>query len=48
MKDTITPGMSMTRRVEIDTPRTIDFLGENLRVYATPELVRVVIEPAKH
>ena len=40
MKDTITPGMSMTRRVEIDTPRTIDFLGENLRVYATPELVR--------
>ena len=40
MKDTIKPGMALTRRIEIDTPRTIDFLGENLRVYATPELVR--------
>ena len=40
MKDTIRPGMSATRRIEVDTPRTIDFLGENLRVYATPELVR--------
>jgi len=26
--------------VTIDRPRTIDFLGESLRVYATPELVR--------
>ena len=40
MKDTIKVGMTATSRVEIDTPRTIDFLGENLRVYATPELVR--------
>lgn len=40
MKDTIKPGMSATRRIVVDTPRTIDFLGENLRVYATPELVR--------
>ena len=40
MKDTIKVGMSATSRVVIDTPRTIDFLGENLRVYATPELVR--------
>ena len=40
MKDTIKPGMSLTRRIEVDTPRTIDFLGETLRVYATPELVR--------
>ena len=40
MKDTIKAGMSATRRIEVDTPRTIDFLGENLRVYATPELVR--------
>ncbi|HMN72267.1 MAG TPA: LysR family transcriptional regulator [Rhodoblastus sp.] len=40
MKDTIRAGMSATRRIEVDTPRTIDFLGENLRVYATPELVR--------
>ena len=40
MKDTIKAGMSATRRIEVDTARTIDFLGENLRVYATPELVR--------
>lgn len=40
MKDTIKPGMSATRRIVVDTPRTIDFLGESLRVYATPELVR--------
>lgn len=40
MKDTMKVGMTATRQITIDTPRTIDFLGENLRVYATPELVR--------
>ena len=40
MKSTLSIGLSATRRIEIDTPRTIDFLGETLRVYATPELVR--------
>ena len=40
MKDTLKPGLSLTRRITIDAPRTIDFLGESLRVYATPELVR--------
>lgn len=40
MKNTLTVGLSATRSIEIDTPRTIDFLGESLRVYATPELVR--------
>lgn len=40
MKNTLSVGMSATRTIEIDTPRTIDFLGESLRVYATPELVR--------
>ncbi len=33
-------GATTTRRITIDKPRTIDFLGEALRVYATPELVR--------
>lgn len=37
---TITVGQSATRRITIDKARTIDFLGEELRVYATPELVR--------
>ena len=40
MKETLKPGISLTRRIEIDAPRTIDFMGEELRVYATPELVR--------
>ncbi|OIQ91182.1 fluoroacetyl-CoA thioesterase [mine drainage metagenome] len=37
---TISVGATATRRITIDKPRTIDFLGEALRVYATPELVR--------
>ncbi len=41
MKD-ITIGSNAMRRITIDKPRTIDFLGEELRVYATPELVRDV------
>ncbi len=40
MRDTLKPGVSRTRTVVVDRPRTIDFLGEELRVYATPELVR--------
>jgi len=40
MKDTLQAGLASTRRILIDKPRTIDFLGEELRVYATPELVR--------
>lgn len=40
MKDTIVPGLKFTRTFVVDRARTIDFLGEELRVYATPELVR--------
>ncbi len=40
MKSTLVPHLSATTRLTVDTPRTIDFLGEALRVYATPELVR--------
>jgi predicted thioesterase len=40
MKSTLQAGLTTTRRITIDKPRTIDFLGETLRVYATPELVR--------
>ncbi len=40
MKTTLEPGLAITKRITIDKPRTIDFLGEDLRVYATPELVR--------
>lgn len=40
MKSGLQPGVTSTRRIIVDKPRTVDFLGENLRVYATPELVR--------
>jgi fluoroacetyl-CoA thioesterase len=39
MKSTLATGLSATRRIAIDTPRTIDFLGEELRVYSTPSLL---------
>ncbi len=40
MNETLSAGLETTRTFEIDKPRTIDFLGEDLRVYATPELIR--------
>jgi len=42
MKDTLQPGLEITRSFTVDKARTIDFLGEELRVYATPEFVRDV------
>ncbi len=40
MNDELKEGLSTTRRITVDPPRTIDFLGEEARVYATPELLR--------
>ncbi len=40
MKTTLQPDVKLTRRVDIDRDRTIDFMGEECRVYATPCLVR--------
>jgi predicted thioesterase len=40
MKSTLAAGLSHTRRWTIDADRTISFMGEEGRVYATPELVR--------
>ncbi len=40
MKGTLAVGLSRTRRITVDEGRTIGFMGEGLRVYATPELVR--------
>jgi len=33
-------GLSVTRKFTVDKARTIDFMGEDLRIYATPELIR--------
>ena len=35
----LTAGASTTRRFTIDKERTISFMGEELRVYATPSMV---------
>ncbi|CAI8865187.1 fluoroacetyl-CoA thioesterase [Pseudomonas sp. IT-P12] len=36
---TLQTGTATERRLTVDTPRTISFLGEDLRIYATPRLV---------
>jgi predicted thioesterase len=40
MKDSLQPGVSKVRRIVVDSDRTISFMGEQGRVYATPELCR--------
>jgi fluoroacetyl-CoA thioesterase len=40
MKTGLTSGVGASSTITVDRARTIDFLGEQLRVYATPELVR--------
>ena len=40
MKASLGPGVTATKQLTVDRDRTIDFMGENARVYATPMLVR--------
>jgi fluoroacetyl-CoA thioesterase len=42
MKSSLASGLTTTRRITVDRGRTIGFMGERGRVYATPELVRDV------
>jgi predicted thioesterase len=39
MSDTLKPGLTATRRVDIDANRTISFMGDDCRVYSTPNLL---------
>ena len=39
MKDTLKPGLQYKSVIEIDKGRTIGFMGEDLRVYSTPNIV---------
>jgi len=39
MSDTLKPGLAATRRVQIDRDRTISFMGDDCRVYSTPNLL---------
>jgi len=40
MKQTLAAGITITARIDIDRARTIDFMGEECRVYSTPDLIR--------
>ena len=42
MKSSLAPGLRRVERIEIDPPRTIGFLGDELRVYSTPSMVKDV------
>jgi predicted thioesterase len=39
MKPSLKAGVSMTRRIVVDRDRTISFMGEDARVYATPSMI---------
>jgi fluoroacetyl-CoA thioesterase len=39
MKPSLQPGLSTVKRITVDRDRTISFLGEDARVYATPRLI---------
>jgi predicted thioesterase len=40
MNKSLVTGLTSTNRIDIDDARTISFMGDEGRVYATPELVR--------
>jgi fluoroacetyl-CoA thioesterase len=40
MKESLRPGVSKTVQIKVDRDRTIGFMGEEGRVYSTPNLVR--------
>jgi fluoroacetyl-CoA thioesterase len=39
MKPSLHSGVSATRRILVDIDRTISFMGEDARIYATPRLI---------
>ena len=39
MSETLQPGLSLTRKVDIDRERTISFMGDECRVYSTPRML---------
>lgn len=39
MSESLKPGLTATRRIDVDTERTISFMGDECRVYATPKLL---------
>lgn len=47
MKDSLKSGLDGTKQFEIDTERTISFMGDDLRVYGTPYMVRDIEETSR-
>ena len=47
MKESLAAGLESIRKVDIDQERTISFMGDELRVYGTPYMVRDVEETAR-
>ncbi|MGE5338787.1 MAG: thioesterase family protein [Gemmatimonadota bacterium] len=58
MSETLKPGLTLTRRITVDRDRTISFMGDECRVYATPlmlydvefacrDLVKEHLDPGK-
>jgi fluoroacetyl-CoA thioesterase len=47
MKDSLTAGLERTQKFEIDTGRTIEFMGDELRVYGTPYMVRDIEQTSR-
>jgi predicted thioesterase len=39
MKPSLQPGLSVVKTIVIDRDRTISFMGEDVRVYATPRMI---------
>jgi len=39
MSESLQPGLTATRRIDIDRDRTISFMGDECRVYSTPRLL---------
>jgi fluoroacetyl-CoA thioesterase len=48
MKDSLRPGLSTTKRIVVDQDRTISFMGEEARVYATPRLISDIELTCRH
>jgi len=47
MKDTLQPGVTKTRHITVDRPRTIGFMGEEGRVYGTPFMILDIEETCR-
>jgi predicted thioesterase len=39
MKPSLKPGIGHTRKITVDEPRVISFMGDDCRVYATPRII---------